>query len=113
MEDCIFCKLANGEIPTEMVYQDGLCACFRDAAPQAPVHLLLVPKVHIQSLNQLDVQESELMGHMMLKIKDIAAKEGLENGYRVVINTGADGGQTVPHLHMHILGKRSLQWPPG
>lgn len=113
MEGCIFCKLANGEIPTDMVYQDDLCACFRDADPQAPVHMLLVPKVHIGSLNELGESNSELIAHMMLKIKEIASAEGLDNGYRVVINTGEDGGQTVPHLHLHILGKRSLNWPPG
>ena len=114
MSDCIFCKLANGEIPTDMVYEDDKIACFRDAAPQAPVHCLIVPKVHIQSLNELSGDEHfKLAGHILCKIKDIAEQEGLENGYRVVINTGADGGQTVPHLHFHLLGKRFLQWPPG
>lgn len=114
MSDCIFCKLANGEIPTDMVYEDDKIACFRDAAPQAPVHCLIVPKVHIQSLNELAGDEQfELAGHILFKIKEIAAQEGLENGYRVVVNTGADGGQTVPHLHFHLLGKRFMQWPPG
>ncbi|MDD5823767.1 MAG: histidine triad nucleotide-binding protein [Firmicutes bacterium] len=113
MEDCIFCMLANGQIPTDMVYEDELCACFRDASPQAPVHMLLVPKKHIGSLNELECGDAELIAHMMLKIKEIAASEGLDNGYRCVINTGEDGGQTVPHLHIHILGKRSLLWPPG
>ena len=105
--------LANGEIPTEMVYEDELCACFRDASPQAPVHMLLVPKIHIASLDELQAEHAELIAHMMLKIKEIAAQEGLENGYRVVINTGEDGQQTVKHLHLHILGKRAMQWPPG
>lgn len=113
MSDCIFCKLANGEIPTDFVYEDELTACFRDAAPQAPVHLLFVPKEHIESLDDLREEHSGLMAHMMLKIKDIAAAEGLENGYRVVINTGEDGEQTVKHLHLHILGKRKMTWPPG
>ncbi len=113
MKDCIFCKLANGDIPTEMVYQDGICACFKDANPQAPVHLLLVPKVHIKSLNDVRLSESEMMAHLMLKIKDIAKDQGLDEGYRVVINVGDAGGQTVPHLHIHILGKRAMQWPPG
>lgn len=113
MSDCIFCKLANGEIPTDFVYEDELTACFRDAAPQAPVHLLFVPKEHIESLDDLREEHSDLMAHMMLKIKDIAAAEGLENGYRVVINTGEDGEQTVKHLHLHILGKRKMTWPPG
>lgn len=113
MSDCIFCKLANGEIPTDMVYQDDKIACFRDAAPQAPVHCLVVPKIHIQSLDQLEQEHFELMGHIMFKVREIAGLEGLENGYRVVINTGEDGGQTVPHLHVHLLGKRFMQWPPG
>ncbi len=113
MEDCIFCMLANGQIPTDMVYEDELCACFRDADPQAPVHMLLVPKKHIASLDALTADDAALISHMMLKIKDIAASEGLENGYRCVINTGDDGGQTVHHLHIHILGKRAMAWPPG
>ena len=113
MEDCIFCKLANGDIPTDMVYQDELIAVFRDADPQAPVHMLMVPKIHIASLDDLKDEHAELIAHMMLTIKKVAAQEGLENGYRCVINTGEDGQQTVKHLHIHILGKRSLQWPPG
>lgn len=113
MGDCIFCKLANGEIPTEMVYEDELIAVFKDAAPQAPVHMLMVPKIHVASLDELNAENSELMGHMMLKIKEVTAKAGLTNGYRCVINTGEDGQQTVQHLHIHILGGRSMQWPPG
>ena len=113
MEDCIFCKLAKGEIPTDMVYEDDLISVFRDAAPEAPVHVLMVPKKHVSSLNVLEDADRELMGHMMLKIKDIAAQEGLDNGYRTVINTGEDGQQTVHHLHIHILGRRKMTWPPG
>lgn len=113
MEDCIFCKLANGEIPTDMVYEDDRIACFRDADPQAPVHVLMVPKRHITSLDDLTEEDSDLLGYMMIKIKDIAAGEGLENGYRAVINCGEDGQQTVKHLHIHILGKRKMTWPPG
>lgn len=113
MDDCIFCKLSNGEIPTEMVYQDDRIACFKDASPQAPVHVLMVPKRHIASLDDLTPEDEELMGYMMLKIKDIASSLGLENGYRAVINCGEDGQQTVKHLHIHILGKRKLTWPPG
>lgn len=113
MEDCIFCKLANGEIPTDMVYEDDRIACFRDADPQAPVHVLMVPKRHIPSLDDLTEEDSDLLGYMMIKIKDIAAGEGLENGYRAVINCGEDGQQTVKHLHIHIFGKRKMTWPPG
>ncbi|MBQ0041015.1 MAG: histidine triad nucleotide-binding protein [Clostridiales bacterium] len=113
MEDCIFCMLANGQIPTDMVYQDDQIAVFRDADPQAPVHMLMVPKIHIASLDELKDEHADLIAHMMLTIKKVAAQEGLENGYRTVINTGEDGQQTVKHLHIHILGKRSMQWPPG
>ena len=113
MDDCIFCKLANGEIPTDMVYQDDKIAVFRDAAPQAPVHMLMVPKIHVASLDDLTDEHADLMAHMMLKIKEVCAQEGLDNGYRCVINTGEDGQQTVKHLHIHILGKRAMQWPPG
>lgn len=113
MEDCIFCMLANGQIPTDMVYQDDQIAVFRDADPQAPVHMLMVPKIHIASLDDLKDEHADLIAHMMLTIKKVAAQEGLENGYRTVINTGEDGQQTVKHLHIHILGKRSMQWPPG
>ena len=113
MDDCIFCKLANGEIPTDMVYEDDKIAVFRDASPQAPVHMLMVPKIHVASLDDLKDEHAELMGYMMLKIKDVCAQEGLDNGYRCVINTGEDGQQTVKHLHIHILGKRAMQWPPG
>lgn len=113
MTDCIFCKLANGEIPTDMVYQDDLIAAFRDAEPQAPVHILMVPKQHVASLDDLTDDHKDLMGHMMLKIKEIAKLEGLENGYRAIINCGEDGQQTVKHLHIHILGKRKMTWPPG
>lgn len=98
MDDCIFCKLANGEIPTDMVYEDDKIAVFRDASPQAPVHMLMVPKIHVASLDDLKDEHAELMGYMMLKIKDVCAQEGLDNGYRCVINTGEDGQQTVKHL---------------
>ena len=113
MSDCIFCKIANGGIPTNMVYEDDKIAAFRDLEPQAPEHVLIVPKKHIQSLDQTSEKDAELLAHIMLKIKEIAAILKLENGYRVVINTGADGGQTVPHLHVHLLGKRAMAWPPG
>ena len=113
MDDCIFCKLANGVIPTDMVYQDDKIAVIRDASPQAPVHMLMVPRCHVASLDDLTDENADLMAHMMLKIKDVCAQEGLDNGYRCVINTGEDGQQTVKHLHIHILGKRAMQWPPG
>lgn len=113
MENCIFCKIAKKEIPSNMVYEDELVYCFHDLEPQAPVHVLLIPKKHIESTDAIEVEDSEILGHMMIKIKDIAAELGLDNGYRVVINCGEDGFQTVKHLHFHILGKRKLTWPPG
>ena len=113
MADCIFCMLANHEIPTNVVYEDDEMFCFYDAEPQAPVHVLLIPKKHIECIDDLKDEDAELIAHMMLKIKDIAKDLGLENGYRVVSNNGADAFQTVKHLHFHILGKRKMSWPPG
>lgn len=113
MSDCIFCKLASGEIPTNVVYEDDKVFCFHDADPQAPVHVLLIPKKHIESIDDVAAEDAELLGYMMTKIKEVAKILELENGYRVVINCGEDGFQTVMHLHIHILGKRKLTWPPG
>ncbi len=113
MSDCIFCKIAEGEIPSDIIYQDEQIVVFRDAAPQAPVHVLIIPRKHIPSVNDLGDEDAGIISYMMLKIKEIAAMEGLDNGYRVVINCGEDGQQTVKHLHIHILGKRKLTWPPG
>ena len=113
MSDCIFCKIAEGEIPSEIVYQDEKIVVFKDNAPQAPVHILMIPKKHIASLDDLNSEDSELISYMMLKIKEVTASQGLTDGYRVVINCGEDGQQTVKHLHLHILGKRKMTWPPG
>ena len=113
MSDCLFCKIIDGEIPSDKVYEDEKVLCFNDIEPQAPVHCLLIPKKHIPSINDVEGEDGELLAYMMLKIKEIAAMMNLENGYRVVINCGEDGLQTVQHLHLHILGKRKLTWPPG
>lgn len=113
MSDCIFCKIANGEIPSEIVYEDELITVFKDAGPMAPVHVLMVPKTHISSLDDIKDENAPLLGYMMLKIKEIAKILDLKDGYRVVINCGEDGQQTVKHLHVHILGKRKMTWPPG
>lgn len=113
MSETIFSKIIRREIPADIVYEDDLVLAFRDVAPQAPVHILVIPK---KPLSQLAVAESEdhaLMGHLLLTVKRVAQLVGLENGYRVVINNGSDGGQTVDHLHLHILGGRQMQWPPG
>lgn len=113
MSDCLFCKIASGEIPSNKAYEDDKILAFHDLDPQAPVHVLIIPKKHIASLDDTKPEDGELLAYIMLKIKDIAKDLGLENGYRVVINTGEDGGQTVKHMHVHLLGKRSMIWPPG
>ncbi len=112
-EDTIFGKIIRKEIPADIVYEDDLCLAFRDINPQAPTHILVIPKNPIPRLTDTVAQDKELLGHMLLIVKEVAAQEGLVNGYRVVINTDEDGGQTVFHLHMHLLGGRSLRWPPG
>lgn len=110
----LFEKICQGGIPADIVYQDELCVCFRDIAPQAPVHLLLVPRKPIARIAEAAEEDQELLGHMMTRIKIITAQEGLtENGFRLVINNGPNGGEAVPHLHIHILGGRQMQWPPG
>ncbi len=112
-EKTIFKKIIDGEIPADILYEDEHCLAFRDISPQAPTHVLVIPKEEIESLAHAEDQHKELLGHILLVIRDLAKKFGLENGYRVVANTGADGGQTVFHLHFHLMGKRKLQWPPG
>ncbi|MCR4818934.1 MAG: histidine triad nucleotide-binding protein [Fretibacterium sp.] len=110
--DCIFCKIANGEIPTDFVYQDEDVAVFRDVDPQAPTHLLVIPKRHIAS--SADVTDPSVWSVLVGCAVEVARKLGLEkDGYRMVINTGTQGGQTVPHLHLHLLSGRNLGWPPG
>lgn len=114
MEKTLFQKIADKEIPAAIVYEDELCVAFRDIAPAAPVHVLLVPRKPIPHIGAATAEDAALLAHLMLKVGEIARAEGLEpNGYRTVMNSGEDGGQTVPHLHIHILGGRSLQWPPG
>lgn len=111
MENCIFCKIACGEIPSDKVYEDEKVLAFRDIEPQAPVHVLLIPKQHFTSILDTD---AETFAYMQSIVKKIAPMLGIdEKGFRVVINTGEDGQQSVKHLHMHILGGRSMQWPPG
>lgn len=113
MSDCLFCKIAEGEIPSTKVYEDDRILAFRDLEPQAPEHVLIIPKKHIASLDDVTEEDAALMGYIMCKVKDIAAELGLENGYRLVNNCGEDGMQTVKHLHFHLLGKRKMTWPPG
>jgi histidine triad (HIT) family protein len=111
--DTIFGKIIRREISADIIHEDNLCLAFRDIAPQAPVHFLVIPKQPIAQLADAESTDHALMGHLLLTAKRVAAQEGLSNGYRVVINCGEDGGQTVYHLHLHVLGGRSLAWPPG
>lgn len=111
--DTIFGKIARREIPADIVYEDERAIAFKDVNPQAPVHILVIPKQAIPGLSDAESQDRDLMGHLLLTAKRVAQQAGLDNGYRVVINTGADGGQTVYHLHIHILGGRQMKWPPG
>ncbi len=112
--DTIFGKIIRKEIPANIVYEDDLCLAFTDITPQAPTHILVIPKKPIPKLSNATSEDKELLGHLLLTVKQVADQAGLtENGYRVVINTGNDGGQTVFHLHLHLLGGRSLDWPPG
>lgn len=113
MSDCLFCKIGRGELSTVFLLETDNLAAFRDINPQAPTHILVIPKKHITSLAHLEEEDQALMGEILLAVKELAQREGLSDGYRVVVNTGRDGGQTVGHLHFHLLGGRSLQWPPG
>ena len=112
MSDCIFCKIAEGEIPSDFVYRDDKVVAFRDVNPQAPTHILVIPRQHINS--SAHVEDPSIWSILLDRAAKIAKELGLdENGYRMVINTGEHGGQTVPHLHLHLLAGRNLGWPPG
>ena len=114
MADCIFCKIAAKEIPSTVVYEDEQVLAFKDLEPQAPFHALVIPKKHVESVGALTAADKELAGHILCEVIPRIAKENeLDKGFRVVANTGDDGGQTVKHLHFHVLGGRSMQWPPG
>jgi histidine triad (HIT) family protein len=109
----IFKRIIDREIPARIVYEDDRCLAFHDVAPQAPTHLLVIPKQEIPSVNDLTEQDRDLVGHLVLVSARLAAQLGLTGGYRLVVNCGPDAGQAVPHLHVHVLGGRQLQWPPG
>ncbi|WP_373898900.1 histidine triad nucleotide-binding protein [Haloimpatiens sp. FM7315] len=114
MENCIFCKIIGGDIPCDKVYEDDRILAFKDIEPQAPVHILIIPKKHISSLNDLAEEDSKIISYIFLKAKELAKNLGIsEDGYRLVTNCGKAGGQTVDHVHFHMLGGRNLQWPPG
>jgi histidine triad (HIT) family protein len=113
-KNCLFCKIITGEIPSNKVFENEFCIAFRDIDPQAPTHILVVPRIHKSGLNAFDEEDSELLGHLFLAAQKVAMQEGIaETGYRTVINSGDEGGQTVHHLHIHLLGGRQMTWPPG
>lgn len=111
--DCLFCKIVAGEIPARKLYEDDQVIAFHDIGPQAPVHFLVIPKKHISTLNDLSEADKPLAGHILLTAQRLAKEQGCEEGFRVVMNCNELGGQTVYHIHMHVLGQRQLTWPPG
>ncbi len=114
MTDCLFCKMVSGEIQPDVVLETEDILAFRDINPQAPTHILIIPKKHISTTNDLTAADTEVMGKLLLVAKDIAAQEGVADpGYRTVMNCNADGGQAVYHIHLHLLGGRAMAWPPG
>ncbi|MCA9753406.1 MAG: HIT domain-containing protein [Gemmatimonadetes bacterium] len=113
MAGCIFCDIVDGKIPAKLIHEDHLAVAFHDISPKAPTHLLVIPRQHLSDLDEAKPEQELLLGHLLLVAKEVAAKSELRGGYRVVINRGADGGQSVDHLHVHVLGGRPLAWPPG
>ena len=114
MDNCIFCKIANGEIPSNIVYEDNLTIAFEDLEPKAPVHILIIPKKHLSSTLEINSDNSDIIGHIFTVAGKIARKKGFDKtGFRIVNNCGEDGGQTVGHIHFHLLAGRNMQWPPG
>ena len=114
MSDCIFCKIVSGDLPGKFVYRDELVTAFHDINPAAPIHILVIPNKHIASINDLTIQDEQLMGHLLLTVRKIAEDEGIsEDGYRLIVNTGANANQLVPHLHVHILGGHNMVHPMG
>ena len=113
MSDCLFCKIAAGEIPAEKLYEDEDMLAFRDISPQAPTHFMVIPKKHLVDVSSVQETDEQLMGKLLRKSAEIASEQGIGDGFRVVINSGAGAGQLVFHIHMHILGGRPMNWPPG
>ncbi len=114
MTDCLFCKIRDGEIPADIVYENDDVIAFRDVNPQAPVHVLIVPRKHIATVNDVQPDDAAVMGKLFLAAQQIAAQEGIaDDGYRLVVNCNSKAGQTVFHIHMHVLGGRNMTWPPG
>ncbi len=112
-DDCIFCRIARGDIRAQVVHSDEESVAFRDVNPQAPTHVLVVPRRHIESIAAMEDDDARLIGHLFAVAREVAREAGLDGGYRLVVNVGADAGQTVPHVHLHVIGGRPLDWPPG
>lgn len=114
MSDCLFCKILNGEVPADIVYESDTALAFRDINPQASTHVLVIPRQHISTINDIEPENEPLVGHLFSVAKEIAVQEGIhEDGYRVVMNCNEGAGQTVFHIHLHLLGGRHMNWPPG
>ena len=113
MTDCLFCRIIQGEIPAKKVYEDEHTVAFEDIDPKAPTHVLIVPKKHIRGLNEAHEQDAELIGRLHLVAAEIGRQRGIEEGYRTVLNVGPKSGQSVFHIHVHLIGGRDLRWPPG
>ena len=114
MEDCVFCKIIRGDIPCVKIYENDLILCFRDISPEAPQHVIIIPKKHINNINELKEEDASIISAVYLATKEITKILGInESGYRIVSNCGEDGGQTVKHIHFHLLGGRQMKWPPG
>ncbi len=111
--DCLFCKLIAGKIPAKKVYEDDRVFAFEDINPQAPTHVLIIPKQHIEGLNRASAEDAEILGYMQLTAAKLGRERGIESGYRTVLNVGPAAGQSVFHIHLHLLGGRNLSWPPG
>lgn len=111
--DCLFCKIVAGDIPAKKIYEDDLVVAFHDIAPQAPVHFLVIPKKHISTMNDIQEEDRELVGHIMYTAQRLAKELGCDDGFRVAMNCNKMGGQTVYHIHLHVLGQRQMSWPPG
>lgn len=113
-DDCLFCKILDGEIPAELIYESDTAVAFRDVNPQAPTHVLVIPRKHISTINDIEQDDQEIIGSLYTAAQEVAAKEGVaDNGYRTVMNCGEGAGQTVFHIHLHVLGGRQMGWPPG
>lgn len=113
MPDCLFCKIVEGQIPSKKVYEDERVFAFQDINPQAPTHVLLIPKRHIEGLNKASAEDAEILGYLQLVAARLGRESGIEDGYRTVLNVGPKSGQSVFHLHLHLIGGRDMKWPPG